>query len=448
MVARRPVFAVVVTLLVLAVVASPGVALAAGTIGGTVSDGNPSYNPVPGVSVGLFEYSFPTGWTLVDTDVSDGAGKFSVYAPDGTECMLRAGGAGWQTWDAMSTFAIPPTTSHNVHLDEDTVLVERVWDDDRYSTAVNVARTRFTSPTNPTLWLGVDTIVIASGEDRAAADPLAAAGLCGVYNAPLFLVTQSAVPNEVKQAVKEILATRQGTRVVIVGGPASVPDAIFDQLNALSSTVPLTKDRIIGTGDRYDLAAAIAQRMKLEKGDPDYALIANGADSSKFFDALALSPIAARKEYPILLVKETSVPSATKNTLASIGNPHVVIGGGPATVSDGVKAQLAAVQPNTDRWWGADRYKTAIDIADKATLKNWLDEAYVGVAAKLPDALTGGATIGQVRGVLLITDGTELTSSTGDWLSSRKATVDKCFMLGGPHSVSQDVKTQIYANLQ
>jgi putative cell wall-binding protein len=342
---------------------------------------------------------------------------------------------------------IPPISGVNPKLDVDPLRTERVAGNDRYTTAVKIARERFTSPANPTLWLGVDTVVIASGEDRAAADPLAAAGLCGAYNAPLFLVRPSGVSAEVMKAVEEIFRTRSSTRVILVGGPLSVPDSIFNQLNSTAPD-PLIKDRIISTGDRYDLAAAIALRMRNKLGNPWFALVANGSDPAKFFDALALSPVSAETHYPILLVRANSIPAATKNALTAIGNPHVVIGGGPLTVSDGVMAQLASVQPATERWWGSDRYKTAIAIADKARAKGWLDDECVAVAAKLPDALTGGSVMGHTRGPLLLTRGDALTGATGDWLSAHKASVKKCYVFGGPLSVTDAVKNSINSKLQ
>jgi 5'-nucleotidase len=147
-------------------------------------------------------------------------------------------------------------------------------------------------------------------------------------------------------------------------------------------------------------------------------------------------------------VRANSIPAATKNALTAIGNPHVVIGGGPLTVSDGVMAQLASVQPATERWWGSDRYKTAIAIADKARVKGWLDDECVAVAAKLPDALTGGSVMGQTRGPLLLTRGDALTGATGDWLSAHKASVKKCYVFGGPLSVTDAVKNSINSKLQ
>ena len=100
------------------------------------------------------------------------------------------------------------------------------------------------------------------------------------------------------------------------------------------------------------------------------------------------------------------------------------------------------------RWWGNDRYLTAIDIANEAQTLGLIEHEYVGVAAKLPDALTGGSMIGQMGGVLLISNGQSLTSSTGSWLSSHKTTVKDSYVFGGPASVSDTVRTQIDQRLQ
>jgi putative cell wall-binding protein len=338
----------------------------------------------------------------------------------------------------------------------DPLLTERLSDSDRYSTAVRVARERYTLPSEPTDWRGVMYVVIASGEDRAAADPLAAAGLCGAYDAPLFLVSSTGASAHVKAAMAEMA---DGTpfgysliRVIIVGGPVSVPDSVFDDLKAYveaNTGGTLAKDRVIASGDRYDLAAAIARKMKAKAGgDPGWALVANGADSEKFFDPLALSTVAASKDYPILLVSENGVPNATQSALTDLGNPDVVVGGGPATVSNSVVGTLDTQVGTVERWSGNDRYYTAAAIADKAIGKGWLTDDLVGLSAKLPDALSGGAMIGQLRGTLLVTNGQSLSPAAGHWLATHKAGVDKCYIIGGPASVSGGVMTAANSALQ
>jgi putative cell wall-binding protein len=324
---------------------------------------------------------------------------------------------------------------------------KRLASADRYTTAVDIATEAFDLAASGT-WAGVSDIVIASGEDRAAADPLSAAGLCWAHDAPLFLVTTDKVPVKVKQKVAQIAEQNGTVTVHIVGGPVSVPDARFNELKAYVeqySSGTLAKDRLRTTGDRYDMAATVAQRVKTANGGvtPDIVLVANGANPDKFFDALALSPIAASEGFPILLVEYDKIPSATRQTINSFAGTGVIVGGGPATVSDGVRSQLGA-----DRWAGDSRYTTAIAIADRAVGEGWLMRDTVGVAAKLPDALTGGATLGQARGCLLITQSDKLQANTGAWLGAHKNEVNACYVFGGVKSVTPAVMSSIDAKLK
>jgi putative cell wall-binding protein len=439
----------VIVLVLAAVLAAglvaPTAAGAAGTLSGKVKETTAGNPEIPYAMVVLYKYVTNVGWEQVDWDQADGSGNYSVTDTGVTgQYRVRFGKPGFKTNDWQTILA-----PIDLFLEPDPPKTDRLADSDRYSTAVKIARERFTTTYEPELWLGVDTIIIASGEDRAAADPLAAAGLCGAYDAPLFLVNSNGVPSCVKTAIAEIAATRTAPRVVIVGGPASVPDSVFDEINKLGSN-PMTKDRIISTGDRFDLAAAIAERITQLKGlAPKTGLVANGADPEKFFDALALSTIAASKDYPILLVSQDSIPPATQNALDQLsGSKNLVVGGGPATISDDVLADLDQRYGVVERWSGSDRYKTATTIADKAVSFGWLDDELVVVAAKLPDALTGGATAGQMKGCLVVTNGETLTLSTQSWLAGHKASIDKCYVVGGSKSITDGVKTSINNTLQ
>jgi glucose/arabinose dehydrogenase len=332
---------------------------------------------------------------------------------------------------------------------------DRLWAPDRYSTAVRIARSAY-DPAGTGAWPGVAHVILASGEDRAAADPLAAAGLCWAYDAPLVLTTASRVPSDVRNAIAEMVKANGTVTLHVVGGKVSVPWARIQEIRAhVSSSLGISAsqaaarvryDRPTPNGNRYELAASIARRMQFVEANvpgktmADAALIANGADPTKFFDPLALSPIAAANGAPILLVAKDGVPSATRNYLLADSPTEVVIGGGPATVSWSTGAAVGA----TTRWYGPDRYYTATAIANGAVAKGWLDDSAAGIAAKLPDAMTGGSTIGaNQRGVLLITQGERLTNTTASWLAANRASITDCYVFGGPASIDDEVRRGI-----
>ncbi|MDP2183126.1 MAG: cell wall-binding repeat-containing protein [Actinomycetota bacterium] len=166
-------------------------------------------------------------------------------------------------------------------------------------------------------------------------------------------------------------------------------------------------------------------------------------DPAKFFDALALSPIAAAQHYPILLVSKDAIPAATQSVIDQFDPETVVGGGGPMTVSATVKNSLGAL-----RWYGSSRYTTAITVANNAISRGWLSDSAVGIAAKLPDALTGGGVIGRMGGVLLLTNGDTLTTETGNWIAAHKGNITNCYIFGGPNSVKSGVVSAVKAKLQ
>lgn len=308
---------------------------------------------------------------------------------------------------------------------------------DRYTTAALTARRAF-DPAGNGSWPGVKHVIIASGDDAASADPLAAAGLCSAYDAPLLLVKPGSVSAQVMQVLAEIAHNNGGAlEVHVVGGVRTVTTSC---LQSIKAAIPGARiERVLAGGGRYDLAAAIAHRMVTVRGaGPGTVLVANGSDSTKFFDALALSTISAAKGYPILLVSADGVPAQTAEAIRSLCPTQVIVGGGPRTVSDMTLASL-----NATRWAGGDRYSTATTIAQNAIARGWLSDDDVSIAAKMPDALTGGSAAGKLGGVLLLTDSTHLPWPTGDWLVSPSRTVLHWSVIGGPASVDPSVRTDL-----
>ncbi|MDP2182643.1 MAG: cell wall-binding repeat-containing protein [Actinomycetota bacterium] len=411
------------------------------------SDATASYMGVATVHITATDTGSGVDWIEYVLDsaapvrIDGDAASFTVSsAGKHTVAYRAADAAGNVSGTVCKTFTVATTAEE----------AERVSSKTRYSTAVAIARKGFdTDPTTPgTQWGGVTHVIIASGEDRAAADPLAASGLVWAYDGPLFLVSSRDVPSEVEQAVAEIKTQAGGTVTVhIVGGPVSVPEARYTELSKAVGG-GLAKHRLLSTGGRYDMAATIAREMRKANGGvaPEVVLIANGADPAKFFDALALSPIAAAKGYPILLVSAGSVPSATMRVIDEFDPDLIVIGGGVNTVTSPVQKALAKKAP-TEQWYVGSRYTTAIRIADKAVAKGWLTRTMTGIAAKLPDALTGGGVVGREGGVLLITDGGKLTGEVGSWLSAHKSEIARCYVFGGPNSVTQGVLDAIEGKL-
>ncbi len=124
---------------------------------------------------------------------------------------------------------------------------------------------------------------------------------------------------------------------------------------AVDLSVPST--RLAGP-DRYGTAAAISASTFGPIADTVY--IASGLG---FADALAGAAVGARDGSPLLFVNST-IPTATATELQRLKPRHIVVLGGPASVSAAV---ATALQPfasvDVTRLSGSDRYATAAAIS-------------------------------------------------------------------------------------
>ena len=187
----------------------------------------------------------------------------------------------------------------------------RVEGADRYATAA-AASARFFPP-------GVDTVYVASG--AAFPDALAAGPLAAHDGAPLLLTAPDVLPRATATELRRLAPDR----LVLVGGPAAVGDAVERELQAYAGRV----QRIAGA-DRYDTAARLA-RAGWGDTTVDAALVANGEG---FADALGASARAAQHDLPVLLVRRDEVPDTTGTTLDVLGVDAVTVAGGTGVVSE------------------------------------------------------------------------------------------------------------------
>lgn len=317
-----------------------------------------------------------------------------------------------------------PAGTHQVSL-----AVDRVAGADRYATAVAVAEAGWPG------WSGIDRIIIASGEPRSYADPLAAGALCWAYDAPLLLVQNGRVPSSVKSAISAIHSANGGVDITIVGGPSAVSGSVVSELRSLITSGSVEQPWTVG--DRYTTAARVAARSaqvasETSRTVPARAFIANGTDRFGFVDALALSAVSARTGVPVLLVQSGEVPVSTASALRSLPAGDVIVAGGTTAVSSTVYSRVGA----TDRWGGSDRYATSVAIARGARTEGWLTGDTAGVAAAIPDALTGSTYAARMDGPLLYSEKAALAPATAYYLAGMQGTISSAVVFGGPDVVS------------
>ncbi|MHB8925646.1 MAG: cell wall-binding repeat-containing protein [Coriobacteriia bacterium] len=297
---------------------------------------------------------------------------------------------------------------------------ERAFGATRYDTAVDVSK-QFASATH---------VVIATGSNYP--DALAGAPLAYALGAPLLLSGPSGLSSSALAEVERLGATN----AIIIGGTGAVPETVRTQL--AGKGIPTGNVVRIAGSDRFDTSRLLALRLQAELGGADLplAFVATGAN---FPDALAAAGVAAKLGAPILLVKSGSIPAATSSALDTLGVIDTVVLGREGAVSAGVAAQL----PSPLRIGGVDRYETAADVAawavDSSGAGFTAEDLIIATGANFPDALSSGAFGALEDAPTLLVSG-DVPAPTAAFVTARKASVAKLYVIGGTAAVSTNVE--------
>ena len=166
-----------------------------------------------------------------------------------------------------------------------------------------------------------DTCIIASGENFA--DSLSIGAYATKNGYPIVLVQKNKINDVTKQALKD----SKIKKCYIVGGENSVSKSLEKEL-------PQVIERIAGN-DRYETSLKIADKFYK---DAEGAYLASG---EVFADSLAINPIAAKFDVPLILTPKDKLPQKTQEYLDNSKIVQVAIIGGEKTVSKQIQQELA-----------------------------------------------------------------------------------------------------------
>jgi len=317
------------------------------------------------------------------------------------------------------------------------VVPERVAGATRFDTAVALSESAFPAGS-------VSDIVMASGQGFP--DALSAAGLAGTVGSPIMLTNLAAVPASVMTEIDRLSATDDSqTTIWIVGGTGVVANSVVTQLEAEGYTV----ERVFGA-NRYETSAEVARLVADIQGPGfvDTAIVAYGMN---FADALAVSPVAWANGMPILLTPLAGLDADIEAAYDELGYTGAIAVGGTAAVSANVVAELEAISGagTVDRWFGANRFATAVAIANEAEAAAMADFTYVGVAngMNFPDALAGGPIAGSYGGVMILVTPTTVPAESSAFFTANAAAIQTVEIYGGTGAVSDGVLNAITALL-
>ncbi|MGZ3586465.1 MAG: cell wall-binding repeat-containing protein [Candidatus Limnocylindrales bacterium] len=192
--------------------------------------------------------------------------------------------------------------------------VTRLSGSDRYATAAAISRATFGA--------GVPVVYVATGLNFA--DALAGSAAAAHVGVPVLLVNLG-----LPAATATELARLKPGRIVVLGGPGAVPDAVKAKLVPYATSGRV--DRVWGS-DRYATAVALSRSVY-----PSAATIYI-ATGRNFPDALAGAPLGG----PLLLVPGVSAPQEVIDEVRRLQPSRVVVLGGSSEVADAVVAELRA----------------------------------------------------------------------------------------------------------
>ncbi|PKQ37066.1 MAG: hypothetical protein CVT59_09780 [Actinobacteria bacterium HGW-Actinobacteria-1] len=320
-------------------------------------------------------------------------------------------------------------------------LQARTYGANRYATAAAASVAYFGAGSS--VFAQLDNVVLCTGENFP--DALSAAPFARAVQSPLLLTRRDSIPAETLAEITRLAPTK----IYIIGGTAAISTAVENQLKATYTT-----ERIAGV-DRYDTSAKIALRMEEIVGE-DGVYRGFFARGDTFPDALALGPVAAAAQGPILLVKTDSVPAPIASAVNTLDITYGYIAGDTTAVSASTASALNTLIATNGalgpclRVAGANRYETAAAVVNVGLSSRWVDLDTLGIAtgASFPDALAGGAALGYYGSPLLLTSGTSLSAATNNFLVAHEYEIGRVEVFGGSNVVSSAVNDAIAAKIK
>lgn len=290
--------------------------------------------------------------------------------------------------------------------------VTRVAGGNRFATAAEMAKS---FPTGSPLFLTV-------GEDYP--DALAAAARAGSQGGPVLLTKSDTLPLQTRQAIQRL----KPSSVTIVGGKGAISSTVYNQVTDLT-TAPVKR---LGGANRYETAGHVAGQFATGL---DVVYVATGTN---YPDALAAAARAGYNNGPVLLVRPDQVPSATHRAMTRLNPYRVVVLGGDSAISTTVANQLKSLTRagNLQRVHGPDRYATAAQLA--SYYPSGVDTVVVATGQEFPDALSGAAHAGDVRGPVVLVTKNGVFQNTRDVLEVLGA--KNIVVVGGTSVISTQVE--------
>lgn len=357
---------------------------------------------------------------------------FQVYVTEALKLYNPDTGELEVVYDTDDTGKIIDVTIHNGTY---TNAIDRIYGVDRFETAVRIAERTY--PEGLRLWDGHKSVIIANGYNFP--DALSGGVLTEAYEAPMLL-TQA---NTLNAFSKAYIQRTNANRAFVLGGTASVSDAVVKELQGMGLAVI----RLQGE-TRYDTAVAIGDNLIKLLNDNNQVKFEHGykydgtvfmANGENFADALTASVPAADMGTPLLLTNGNSLTAQTSDALDRWNIRRIVIIGGEASVSKALELNLIGRGFTVDRYFGLDRATTAMATAKE--FYNQTTKAFVASAWEFPDALVGARLAAQEEAPILLVNRDNVPNEVAAYI--QRSNITRITILGGENTVTDAVAARL-----
>lgn len=166
------------------------------------------------------------------------------------------------------------------------ISVQRIGGDTRYQTSINIAKE--IDKTN-----NVSKLYIGAGNGEA--DSLSIASLAGKEKTPIVLTQKDGVDSETEQFIK----SNKVSNIYFIGGIEKISNKAIEQVGKIANR-DISKNRVAGQ-TRQETNAKVIDKF-YSQSKLDGVVVAN---QDKLIDALAVGPLAAKNNSPVILATNT-----------------------------------------------------------------------------------------------------------------------------------------------
>ena len=272
--------------------------------------------------------------------------------------------------------------SNNKVLADSKPVVKRLEGKNRVETSIEISKEAFERS---------KTVVIVGYNGEV--DALTGTILAEDRKAPILISGKEGLHQSLKDELKRLGCEE----VFIVGGYKVVEKSTEDEIRSLGLKV----ERIKGDS-REETAIKIAEKSIVGKVERAFLSLGYGV----YADALAIGPIAANENVPLLLTKTDKLGSYTLEYIERLGIQEVTIIGGEKAVGVKVENILKDKGIKTNRINGNSREETAVKIAEEFIVDP--QKVFVANGYKYADAVAGGYLAAKENSPILLSNSKEL----------------------------------------